>query len=242
MFTLFPLSSHHPSLCSSGSETMRHRSQSHTEAWFWHLPMASAPAKTSRWTPASPGCHSHLSASLAYPLAGTVCSSLCPAHPIGLPSYSCPSNTPALSPSLAPSPSASQLLSQTSPLSIFPSSFQSTAHPPLQFQPSSHSCCYFSVQTLFWSLSVSAFLSLFLSPFYLYSYSCPHPHPYHWVHLYPCPCPSSQSHSGLFHSCPGSAPQTFRLEIEVMDRHGHNCSGVVRVEVLPSSRSRVTFP
>ncbi|NXG53197.1 CDHR4 protein, partial [Psilopogon haemacephalus] len=35
--------------------------------------------------------------------------------------------------------------------------------------------------------------------------------------------------------------QTFRLEIEVMDRHGHNCSGVVRVEVLPSSRSRVTF-
>ncbi|NXO80956.1 CDHR4 protein, partial [Sitta europaea] len=36
--------------------------------------------------------------------------------------------------------------------------------------------------------------------------------------------------------------QTFRLEIEVMDRHGHNCSGAVRVEVLPSQRPRVTFP
>ncbi|NWV04352.1 CDHR4 protein, partial [Ptilonorhynchus violaceus] len=35
--------------------------------------------------------------------------------------------------------------------------------------------------------------------------------------------------------------QTFRLEIEVMDRHGHNCSGAVRVEVLPSHRPRVTF-
>ncbi|NXI98735.1 CDHR4 protein, partial [Psophia crepitans] len=35
--------------------------------------------------------------------------------------------------------------------------------------------------------------------------------------------------------------QTFRLEIEVMDRHGHNCSGAVRVEVLPSRRPRVTF-
>ncbi|NWI62671.1 CDHR4 protein, partial [Todus mexicanus] len=36
--------------------------------------------------------------------------------------------------------------------------------------------------------------------------------------------------------------QMFRLEIEVMDRRGHNCSGAVRVEVLPSRRSRVTFP
>ncbi|XP_075288835.1 cadherin-related family member 4 isoform X2 [Opisthocomus hoazin] len=35
--------------------------------------------------------------------------------------------------------------------------------------------------------------------------------------------------------------QTFRLEIEVMDRHGHNCSGAVRVEVLPSRRPHVTF-
>ncbi|KAM6060055.1 cadherin-related family member 4 [Theristicus caerulescens] len=35
--------------------------------------------------------------------------------------------------------------------------------------------------------------------------------------------------------------QTFRLEIEVMDHHGHNCSGAVRVEVLPSRRPRVTF-
>ncbi|NXW53537.1 CDHR4 protein, partial [Eurystomus gularis] len=35
--------------------------------------------------------------------------------------------------------------------------------------------------------------------------------------------------------------QMFRLEIEVMDRRGHNCSGVVRVEVLPSRRPRVTF-
>ncbi|KAM6256607.1 cadherin-related family member 4 isoform 2-T2 [Porphyrio hochstetteri] len=35
--------------------------------------------------------------------------------------------------------------------------------------------------------------------------------------------------------------QTFRLEIEVMDRHGHNCSGAVRVEVLPPRRPPVTF-
>ncbi|NWH78806.1 CDHR4 protein, partial [Piaya cayana] len=36
--------------------------------------------------------------------------------------------------------------------------------------------------------------------------------------------------------------QTFRLEIEVTDRLGHNCSGAVRVEVLPPRRPRVTFP
>ncbi|NXT77456.1 CDHR4 protein, partial [Zapornia atra] len=35
--------------------------------------------------------------------------------------------------------------------------------------------------------------------------------------------------------------QTFRLEIEVMDRHGHNCSGAVRVEVLPPRHPPVTF-
>ncbi|NXP53549.1 CDHR4 protein, partial [Heliornis fulica] len=35
--------------------------------------------------------------------------------------------------------------------------------------------------------------------------------------------------------------QTFRLEIEVMDRHGHNCSGAVTVEVMPSRYPRVTF-
>ncbi|NXL35942.1 CDHR4 protein, partial [Glaucidium brasilianum] len=40
---------------------------------------------------------------------------------------------------------------------------------------------------------------------------------------------------------PSNDNQTFRLEIEVMDRHGHNCSGAVRVEVLPSRRPRVTF-
>ncbi|NWX05346.1 CDHR4 protein, partial [Caloenas nicobarica] len=40
---------------------------------------------------------------------------------------------------------------------------------------------------------------------------------------------------------PSNDIQTFRLEIEVMDRHGHNCSGAVRVEVLPSRHSRVTF-
>ncbi|NXF12523.1 CDHR4 protein, partial [Smithornis capensis] len=41
---------------------------------------------------------------------------------------------------------------------------------------------------------------------------------------------------------PSKDMQTFRLEIEVMDRHGHNCSGAVRVKVLPSRRARVTFP
>ncbi|NXX86985.1 CDHR4 protein, partial [Urocolius indicus] len=40
---------------------------------------------------------------------------------------------------------------------------------------------------------------------------------------------------------PSKDNQTFRLEIEVMDRHGHNCSGVVTVEVLPSRRPRITF-
>ncbi|NXW41723.1 CDHR4 protein, partial [Nyctiprogne leucopyga] len=40
---------------------------------------------------------------------------------------------------------------------------------------------------------------------------------------------------------PSKDTQTFRLEIEVRDRHGHNCSGTVRVEVLPSLRPRVTF-
>ncbi|NWR84245.1 CDHR4 protein, partial [Furnarius figulus] len=41
---------------------------------------------------------------------------------------------------------------------------------------------------------------------------------------------------------PSKDTQVFRLEIEVMDRYGHNCSGAVRVEVLPSRRSHVTFP
>ncbi|NXT19959.1 CDHR4 protein, partial [Syrrhaptes paradoxus] len=40
---------------------------------------------------------------------------------------------------------------------------------------------------------------------------------------------------------PSEDIQTFRLEIEVTDRHGHNCSGTVTVEVLPSRRPRVTF-
>ncbi|XP_074692395.1 cadherin-related family member 4 [Strix aluco] len=40
---------------------------------------------------------------------------------------------------------------------------------------------------------------------------------------------------------PSKDNQTFRLKIEVTDRHGHNCSGTVRVEVLPSRRPRVTF-
>ncbi|NXX18068.1 CDHR4 protein, partial [Podargus strigoides] len=40
---------------------------------------------------------------------------------------------------------------------------------------------------------------------------------------------------------PSKDTQTFRLEIEVMDRHGHNCSGAVRVEVLPSRRPHVAF-
>ncbi|NXT13886.1 CDHR4 protein, partial [Prunella fulvescens] len=41
---------------------------------------------------------------------------------------------------------------------------------------------------------------------------------------------------------PSKDTQMFRLEIEVMDRHGHNCSRAVRVQVLPSRRPRVTFP
>ncbi|NWV88982.1 CDHR4 protein, partial [Machaerirhynchus nigripectus] len=41
---------------------------------------------------------------------------------------------------------------------------------------------------------------------------------------------------------PSKDIQMFRLEIEVMDRRGHNCSGAVRVEVLPLRRPRVTFP
>ncbi|NWU04902.1 CDHR4 protein, partial [Cephalopterus ornatus] len=41
---------------------------------------------------------------------------------------------------------------------------------------------------------------------------------------------------------PSKDTQTFRLEMEVMDRHGHNCTGAVTVKVLPSRRPRVTFP
>ncbi|NXE67351.1 CDHR4 protein, partial [Calcarius ornatus] len=41
---------------------------------------------------------------------------------------------------------------------------------------------------------------------------------------------------------PSKDIQTFLLDIEVMDRHGHNCSRALRVEVLPSRRPRVTFP
>ncbi|POI35298.1 hypothetical protein CIB84_000950 [Bambusicola thoracicus] len=40
---------------------------------------------------------------------------------------------------------------------------------------------------------------------------------------------------------PSKDTQTFRLEIEVMDRRGQNCSGAVTVEVQPSSRPRVTI-
>ncbi|KAM6301160.1 cadherin-related family member 4 [Aegotheles albertisi] len=40
---------------------------------------------------------------------------------------------------------------------------------------------------------------------------------------------------------PSKDTQMFRLEIEVMDHHGNNCSGAVRVEVLPSRRAPVTF-
>ncbi|KAM6387645.1 LOW QUALITY PROTEIN: cadherin-related family member 4 [Pluvialis apricaria] len=40
---------------------------------------------------------------------------------------------------------------------------------------------------------------------------------------------------------PSKDTQTFKLEIEVTDRHGHNCSGAVTVEVLPSRRPSVTF-
>ncbi|XP_071296083.1 cadherin-related family member 4 isoform X4 [Agelaius tricolor] len=41
---------------------------------------------------------------------------------------------------------------------------------------------------------------------------------------------------------PSKDTQTFLLDIEVMDRHGHNCSRALRVEVLPSRRPCVTFP
>ncbi|XP_030914079.1 cadherin-related family member 4 [Geospiza fortis] len=41
---------------------------------------------------------------------------------------------------------------------------------------------------------------------------------------------------------PSKDTQTFLLDIEVMDHHGHNCSRALRVEVLPSRRPRITFP
>ncbi|XP_067159748.1 cadherin-related family member 4 [Apteryx mantelli] len=40
---------------------------------------------------------------------------------------------------------------------------------------------------------------------------------------------------------PGHSTQVFRLEIVMMDRHGHNCSGAVTVEVLPSRHPQVNF-
>lgn len=54
--------SHHPSLCSSDSETTTHRSCSPIRAWCWHLPVALTSARAPRWAAASPGCHSHLPA------------------------------------------------------------------------------------------------------------------------------------------------------------------------------------
>ncbi|KAM8799896.1 cadherin-related family member 4 [Eudromia elegans] len=40
---------------------------------------------------------------------------------------------------------------------------------------------------------------------------------------------------------PRPSTQVFRLPIVVMDRHGHNCSGAVTVQVLPWHRPRVNF-
>ncbi|NXK50574.1 CDHR4 protein, partial [Chauna torquata] len=41
---------------------------------------------------------------------------------------------------------------------------------------------------------------------------------------------------------PSKDTQMFRLEIEVTDQQGHNCSGAVTVEVLPSHHPPVTIP
>uniref|UniRef100_A0A8C6N6A9 Uncharacterized protein n=1 Tax=Melopsittacus undulatus TaxID=13146 RepID=A0A8C6N6A9_MELUD len=69
--------------------------------------------------------------------------------------------------------------------------------------------------------------------------SCPHYYPY--PHSYPCLNPHPWCHLGPSHSHPGTTPQTFRLEIEVMDNKGHNCSGAVRVEVLPSEPQKAVM-
>ncbi|XP_021265531.1 LOW QUALITY PROTEIN: cadherin-related family member 4 [Numida meleagris] len=58
--------------------------------------------------------------------------------------------------------------------------------------------------------------------------------------------PLTLTHQGLVLApdggfSPSKDTQRFRLEIEVMDRHGQNCSGAVTVEVLPSHRPRVTI-
>ncbi|XP_052534897.1 cadherin-related family member 4 isoform X1 [Tympanuchus pallidicinctus] len=58
--------------------------------------------------------------------------------------------------------------------------------------------------------------------------------------------PLTLTHQGLVLApdggfSPSKDTQTFRLEIEVMDLHGQNCSGVVTVEVLPSRHPRVTI-
>lgn len=239
-----PPSSHHPSLCSSGSETMTHHSRSPAGAWCWCLPVASTPAMTLRWAPASSGCHSHISACLGlaphwYCLqVSTSCSShRAPVSPrpqeCSSPVFvqsSIPFCTLSLVPVLIPVPI---------PVPIPVSSSSSFSSPPLF--PS-----LFLLQPPFSSLSPFPFLSLslFLSP--SCPYSCPciyyYPHPYPCLCPHRCPHPCPWCHSGLSHGHPGVALQIFRLEIEVMDRHGHNCSGAVRVEVLPSHRPRVTFP
>ncbi|XP_065605575.1 cadherin-related family member 4 [Cyrtonyx montezumae] len=58
--------------------------------------------------------------------------------------------------------------------------------------------------------------------------------------------PLTLTHQGLVLApdggfSPSKDTQTFRLEIEVTDRHGQNCSGAVTVEVLPSRHPRVTI-
>lgn len=215
--------SHHPPFFSSGSETTTHHSHSPAGAWCWHLTMVLTPARTPRWAPAAPGWSQPPQLSVH--------------HILLLPLGSCLSLGPKV---LQPSPHPFLHLKPCPyplpcpyswPILVSNSYSSPSLHPlpPL-----------FLLQAPFSSLAPSPSLSLSLFLFPLYHYSCPCP--YYYRHPYSCPHPHRWCHSGLSHSCPGAAPQMFRLEIEVMDRHGHNCSGALRVEVLPSRRPRVTFP
>lgn len=163
-----------------------------------------------------------LSPSLALPAA----------LPIRHPSAPGPGNAPALSLFLSPSPAPSPLHLDSCP----------SPRPWPYFHP--HSGLQFILIPISTPIPIPVPAPSPIHPC-PHPHSCPcdypHPHPYPCLQPHPCPHNCPWCHLGLSHGCPGAAPQMFRLEIEVMDRRGHNCSGAVRVEVLPSRRPRVTF-
>lgn len=219
--------------------------------------VASAPARTPRWARV-PALTALSPPSLA-PHAV-----LCPAPPRQTPgvlqlSYSCPCPQlcPLLYPILAPicipdfipvpipipMPVFSSSSSSLFPF-LFPSPIHGPLHPqslPLSLPPS----CLFPppipIPVSFSTVDAIP-ISILASILTLSSTPSPTPPPSQSSSLSPSPSPSLMAVSlPAVSQPPLCCPQTFRLEIDVMDRRGQNCSGAVTVEVRPSSRPRVTI-